>query len=74
MKIVLLLALALGSSAAQAKDAAAPTPKEPLSVREMIQENRAKAKAEEDKEPKERFWDRDADGKRPWDPKVAAPK
>jgi hypothetical protein len=28
----------------------------------------AKAKAAEESDSKARFWDRDADGKRPWDP------
>jgi len=41
--------------------------KEELSIRDQIKAIRAKEKADEATGPKERAWDRDARGKRPWD-------
>ncbi len=70
MKIVFLVTLLAISAEAQA--ATAPTP-EPPSIREQIKADRAKYKADEENSPKARFWDRDADGKRPWDPSKEIP-
>ncbi len=47
-----------------------PSAKLPLTDREQIQADRAKAAAEEEREPTARPWDRNADGKRPWDQPV----
>lgn len=44
-----------------------PSQKLPLTDREQVQADRAKAAAEEKDAPTARPWDRDADGKRPWD-------
>ena len=44
-----------------------PAPAEIPSIHEQIKANRAKAKADEETSTKARFWDRDSDGKRPWD-------
>jgi nitrous oxide reductase accessory protein NosL len=66
--LVTLLAISAGGQAA----AAAPVP-EPLSIREQIKADRAKAKADEENGPKARFWDRGANGKRPWDPSKETP-
>jgi hypothetical protein len=41
--------------------------KEELSIRDQIKAIRAKEEADEATSPKERAWDRDARGKRPWD-------
>jgi len=41
--------------------------KESEALREQIKADLAKAKANEENGPKNRFWDRDADGKRPWE-------
>jgi hypothetical protein len=45
----------------------ATVPKVELSVRDQIKADRAKEKAEEKDGPQARAWDRDANGKRPWD-------
>jgi hypothetical protein len=66
MKIMLLLLLLVISPEGQAANALSPAPDAP-STREQIKLDRAKAKAEDENGPKTRFWDRDADGKRPWD-------
>jgi hypothetical protein len=66
MKITLLVTLLVIS--AEGRAASAPVPvAEPPSTREQIKADRARAKADEENGPKARFWDRDADGKRPWD-------
>lgn len=70
MKIALLVTLLAISSEGQA--APAPTP-EPLSIREQIKAERAKAQTDEENGPKARFWDRGANGKRPWDPSKEPP-
>ncbi|TGN89803.1 hypothetical protein EOW77_0005720 [Bradyrhizobium yuanmingense] len=41
----------------------------PLTDRERVQADRAKAAEDEKGAPATRPWDRDADGKRPWDRK-----
>jgi hypothetical protein len=68
MKTILLVALIVVSSAASAEIASAPTkaPAE-LSVRDQIKAQRAKEQADEKNGPPQRSWDRDADGKRPWE-------
>lgn len=45
----------------------AAVPKVELSVRDQIKAGRAKEKAEERDGPQARAWDRDSNGKRPWD-------
>jgi hypothetical protein len=67
MKIALLVTLLAVCTSAQGQ-VAAPVPKDPPSIREQIQTDRARAKAEDENGPKARPWDRDHDGKRPWDP------
>jgi hypothetical protein len=56
-----------------------PTNKLPLSDREQVKSDRAKAAEEEKNATTARPWDRDADGKRPWErkntlPSTATPK
>ena len=67
MKFPLSFALlAIWSSAA----AQTPTPNSSLadtSIRDHIKAARAKDKVDEAAASKERWWDRDANGKRPWD-------
>jgi hypothetical protein len=65
MKIAFLVMLFAASAEGPAA-ATVPIP-EPLSLREQIKADRAKAKADEESDSKARFWDRDANGKRPWD-------
>jgi hypothetical protein len=64
MKIALLVILLVTS--AEGEPATAPIP-EPLSIHEQIRADRARAKVDEENSPKDRYWDRGADGKRPWD-------
>jgi hypothetical protein len=64
MKIALLVTLLVTS--AEGQPATAPIP-EPLSIHEQIRADRARAKVDEENSPKARYWDRSADGKRPWD-------
>jgi hypothetical protein len=42
-------------------------PKAPITDREQVQADRARAASEEKNAPTARPWDRGADGKRPWD-------
>ena len=44
-----------------------PAPPAPLTTREQVQADRARAAAEEKSAPTARPWDRGADGKRPWE-------
>ena len=68
MKNAFLAALAIVLLSTQGQ--AAPASNEaPPSLRDEIRADRAKAKAEFENGPKERPWDRDADGTRPWDRK-----
>ena len=53
------------SAAEKADDSIVPTP--PMSDRERITADRAKANAEMKTQSSARPWDRDANGKRPWD-------
>jgi hypothetical protein len=64
MKIALLVTLLALSTEGQA--ATAPIP-EPPSLHEQIKADRARIKADEENASKSRFWDRGADGKRPWE-------
>ena len=47
--------------------------KPPLTDREQVKADRAKAVEAEKSAPTTRPWDRDADGKRPWDQKPSKP-
>ncbi|WP_245453675.1 hypothetical protein [Bradyrhizobium sp. AC87j1] len=47
----------------------APIPTQPLTDRERVQADRAKAAQDEKVAPMTRPWDRDSDGKRPWERK-----
>jgi hypothetical protein len=47
-----------------------PVSKEAPSMHDQIKIDQAKSKAEFESGPKERPWDRDANGTRPWDRKV----
>ena len=49
----------------------APVSKEAPSMHDQIKIDQAKSKADFESGPKERPWDRDANGRRPWDQKVA---
>ncbi|MGL3107941.1 hypothetical protein [Bradyrhizobium sp. BR 1432] len=49
------------------------TQKPPLTDREQVKVDRAKAAKAEKSAPTTRPWDRDADGKRPWDQKPSKP-
>jgi hypothetical protein len=53
-------------------DSSPPTP--PLTDREQIQADRARAVAQERADPLARPWDRDAVGKRPWERDEHAPR
>lgn len=68
MNIALLVTLLAVSTSAQGQVATAPVPKAPPSIREQIQTDRARAKADDENGPKARPWDRDHDRKWPWDP------
>ena len=61
---LLAILLALAPVAAQTSEA---QPKPPVTDREQVQADRAKAAAEEKNAPTTRPWDRDANGKRPWE-------
>ena len=67
MKIVLLVILLAIRLSAEGPIVVAQTAKESEALREQIKADLAKAKANEENGPKNRFWDRDADGKRPWE-------
>lgn len=74
MKIALLVTVLVAtllaiSSSAEGQVAAVPASKEGPSIGELIRADRAKAKEDEESASKDRPWDRDANGKRPWDGK-----
>ena len=75
MKIALVLTLLAIAPSAEASPVAQPVPSEFPSMHEQIKADRAKAKAAEENDSKARYWDRDADGKRPWElPRETPPK
>lgn len=51
----------------------APIATSPLTDRQRVQADRAKAAEDERVAPNTRPWDRDADGKRPWERKSSKP-
>jgi len=51
-----------------------PPPKPPLTDREQVKADRAKAAEDDKTAPTSRPWDRDTDGRRPWDPKPLKPE
>jgi len=59
---------------AQGQVTTAPVPKDPPSIREQIKADRARAKADDENGPTARSWDRDRDGKRPWDSSKETPR
>lgn len=65
--LFMVLLFACWPAVAQNVVPTAPPNKEELSTRDQIKAIRAKEKADEATGPKERAWDRDARGKRPWD-------
>jgi hypothetical protein len=67
MKIVLVITLLAIAFTAEGPMVVAQTAKESEALREQIKADLAKAKADEENGPKNRFWDRDVDGKRPWE-------
>jgi hypothetical protein len=67
MKLVPLVVLITIGISAASPVVLAQTAAESEAVREQVKADRLKAKAEDDNSPKQRFWDRDADGKRPWE-------
>jgi len=68
-KFILILLLIATPASAQSESV---PPKAPLTDRERVQADRARAAAEEKDAPTARPWDRGADGKRPWDRGAAA--
>ena len=66
MKIAFLVTLLVISASAHGQVATAP-PNDVPSIREQIKADRARAKADNENGPTARSWDRDRDGKRPWD-------
>lgn len=67
MKIALLLTMFALTPAAEGPPAAEPAPNGDTSIHEQIKADRARAKADEENDLGARFWDRDANGKRPWE-------
>jgi hypothetical protein len=68
MKAYLMVALLFVSMPATAQsDIPGQPPKQEPSFREQIKASLAKQKADEDNGPKQRPWDRDAQGRRPWE-------
>ena len=67
MKVTLLVALVIVPLSARGQTA--PAPNEAPSTHDQIRIDRAKANSDFENGPKERAWDRDAQGKRPWDQK-----
>lgn len=67
MKIALLLTVFAVAASAEGPPMAESVPNEIPSIREQIKADRAKARRDEENDSKARNWDRDADGKRPWD-------
>lgn len=67
MRIALGVTLLAMPTSAQGQVATAPVPKDAPSIREQIKADRARAKADDENGPTARFWDRDRDGKRPWE-------
>jgi hypothetical protein len=74
MKTLLFAALLAGWSPVAAQTASPPSPKGELSIVDQIKADRAKQKADEQNDSTARAWDRDADGKRPWDRKAPPAK
>ncbi|QOG18985.1 MULTISPECIES: hypothetical protein [Bradyrhizobium] len=69
MKISLTMLLVVWSAAVTAQTAAPP--QSDLSVRDQIKAARAKDKADEEADQTKRAWDRNGDGRRPWETSVA---
>jgi hypothetical protein len=67
MKIALLLTLFAITPPAEGPPIAEPVPNELPSIHEQIKADRARAKADEENDSGARFWDRDSNGKRPWE-------
>ena len=67
MKVAFLIALAIVPYSARGQTA--PASNEAPSMHDQIKIDRAKANSDFENGPKERAWDRDAQGKRPWDKK-----
>jgi hypothetical protein len=69
-KFILAMLLIATSGLAQSEPV---PPKAPITDREQVQADRARAASEEKNAPTARPWDRGADGKRPWE-RGAPPK
>jgi hypothetical protein len=69
-KIILVMLFVITPMSAQSEPL---PPKAPLTDREQVQADRARAVVEEKNAPTSRPWDRGADGKRPWE-RGAPPK
>jgi hypothetical protein len=68
MKMFPVVALFIFWSSAAAQVVVTPNqPTDTEAIRAQIKADRAKARADEENGPKSRFWDRDAEGKRPWE-------
>ena len=70
----LLITVLSVASAANGQTTSEPAPKEAISDYDRLRAARAKAKLEEESAPKSRYWDRDADGKRPWERSESSPQ
>jgi len=71
MRKFLLMTLLLIASPVSAQNDQ-PAPPAPLTTREQVLADRARAAADEKNAPTARPWDRGADGKRPWERGAAA--
>lgn len=69
MKFLIVALVTIGPALAQVGSPQKP----PLTDREQVKADRAKAAEAEKSAPATRPWDRDADGKRPWDQKPSKP-
>ena len=65
--LIAMLFAALLATAPAASQTSQAQPKPPVTDREQVQADRARAAAEEKNAPTTRPWDRDANGKRPWE-------
>jgi hypothetical protein len=72
--LVMLFVISLSAElSAEGSIMVKPAPAEIPSIHDQIRADRAKAKADEENSTKTRSWDRDADGRRPWDPPQEMP-
>ncbi|WP_271570832.1 hypothetical protein [Bradyrhizobium sp. CCBAU 11386] len=73
MKTYLMIAITLFAAPVAAQPAVPPAATPEISFRDQIKAARARDAAEEKTSSTARAWDRDVNGKRPWDIPVKAP-